>query len=45
MSLPTTVTNRAQGNNYVGATGMEFAVQTGFVFVLTTSPTADQILC
>lgn len=30
MSLPTTVTNRAQGNNYVGATGMEFAVQTGF---------------
>ena len=30
MDLPTTVTNRAQGNNYVGATGMEFAVQTGF---------------
>ena len=25
-----TVTNRAQGNNYVGATGIEFAVQTGF---------------
>ena len=41
MSTPSTVTNRAQGNTYIGVTGMEIAVQTGFAirtgFYLTNS--------
>ena len=43
MSLPTAVTQRAQGTGYIGVTGMEFAVQTGFGirtgFYLTNSGT------
>jgi hypothetical protein len=41
MPIPTTVTRRAQNNDYVGSTGMEFAVQTGHAirtgFYLTNS--------
>lgn len=41
MSLPSTVTQRAQGNTYIGNTGMEIAVQTGFAirtgFYITNS--------
>ena len=43
MSLPTAVTQREQGTGYIGVTGMEFAVQTGFGirtgFYLTNSGT------
>lgn len=45
MSLPTAVTQRAEGTGYIGVTGMEFAVQTGFAirtgFYLTNSGTAN----
>lgn len=41
MSLPSTVTQRSQGNTYIANTGMEIAVQTGFAirtgFYLTNS--------
>ena len=43
MSLPTTVTSRAEGNTYIGLTGMTIGVQTGFMirtgFYLTNSGT------
>lgn len=48
MSLPTAVTQRAEGTGYVGVTGMEFAVQTGFAirtgFYLTNSGTSNVIM-
>jgi hypothetical protein len=41
MSLPTKVTNRAEGNSYIGNTGMTFVAQTGFAirtgFYITNS--------
>lgn len=45
MSIPTAVTQRAEGTGYIGVTGMEFAVQTGFAirtgFYLTNSGTTS----